>query len=84
MTNNFSGLSAEHLTSFIEKIENLEQEKANIMNDIKDVYGEATASGFDGKIMRQIIRMRKMDTQELAEQQSLLDLYKEALGMVVC
>ena len=77
-----AGIAAEQLRQFIERIERLEQEKTNIMTDIKEVYAEATSSGFDGKIMRQIIRIRKMDKSELEEQESLLDLYKQALGMV--
>jgi uncharacterized protein (UPF0335 family) len=77
------GISADQLRQFIERIERLEQEKANIMIDIKEVYAEAASTGFDAKIMRQIIRIRKMDQAELEEQESLLDLYKEALGMAL-
>ncbi|KKB96142.1 hypothetical protein SZ25_00767 [Candidatus Arcanobacter lacustris] len=78
-----AGVSGDQLRQFIERIERLEQEKANIMIDIKEVYAEAASTGFDAKIMRQIIRIRKMDKEELEEQESLLDLYKEALGMTI-
>jgi uncharacterized protein (UPF0335 family) len=77
------GISAGQLRSFIEKIERLEDEKAEIANTIRDVFAEAKAEGFDVKVMRQVIRMRKMKKEELAEQEELLDLYCHALGMAV-
>jgi uncharacterized protein (UPF0335 family) len=78
-----SSVSGEQLRQFIEKIENLEIEKAEIQDHIKDVLSEAKAQGFDTKIMRQVIRMRKLKKEELIEQQELLDIYTHALGMVV-
>lgn len=74
------GIAADQLRSFIERIERLEEEKANIAADVKDVYAEAKSSGFDTKIMRQIIRIRKMEPHERAEQEELLDLYLSAVG----
>lgn len=78
-----SSVSAAELRQFIEKIENLEIEKAEIQDHIKDVMAEAKAQGFDTKVMRQVIRMRKMKQEELIEQQELLDIYTHALGMKV-
>jgi uncharacterized protein (UPF0335 family) len=79
-SNDVGGIAADHLRSFIERIERLEEEKANLQSDIKDVYAEAKSSGFDTKIMRQIIRIRKMEPHERAEQEELLDLYLSAVG----
>lgn len=76
------GIAAEQLRSFIERIERLEEEKAALAADIKDVFAEAKSSGFEIKIMRQILRMRKMEPNDLQEQETLLDLYMRALGMV--
>jgi uncharacterized protein (UPF0335 family) len=75
------GIAGDRLKSFIERIERLEQEKAAIAGDIKEVYAEAKGSGFDTRIMRQIIRMRRRDQDELDEEETLLDVYKRALGM---
>ena len=75
------GIAAERLRSFVERIERLEEEKAALAADIKDVFAEAKGTGFDTKIMRQIIRLRKMDRADMQEQETLLDLYKRALGM---
>jgi len=75
------GIAAEQLRSFVERIERLEEEKTNIASDIKDVYAEAKSSGFDTKIMRQIVRMRKMDRDDLAEQDELLELYRRAINV---
>lgn len=74
------GIAADQLRSFIERVERLEEEKANISSDIKDVYAEAKSAGFDTKIMRQLIRIRKMEPHERAEQEELLDLYLSAVG----
>ncbi len=79
MTDN---VSAEQLRLFIERIERLEEEKRGISDDIKDVYGEAKSTGFDGKIMRQIVRLRKMERHQLQEQDALLETYRNALGLV--
>jgi uncharacterized protein (UPF0335 family) len=78
-----SDSSAARLKSFIERIERLEEEKAGIAADIKEVFAEAKGTGFDVKIMRQIVRLRKMETADRQEQEELLDLYKRALGMLV-
>lgn len=74
------GVSGAELRQYIERIENLEIEKAELAEQIRDVCAEAKAEGFDIKIMRQIIRMRKMKKEELAEQEELLELYRRALG----
>ena len=76
------GIAGAQLKSFIERNERLEEEKRALGEDIKDVYAEAKGTGFDPKIMRQIIKIRKMDQEEHDEQESLLDLYKRALGML--
>jgi uncharacterized protein (UPF0335 family) len=75
------GVAVEQLKSFIERIERLEEEKSALSGDIKEVYAEAKGTGFEPKIMRQIIKIRKMDKDEVDEEESLLDLYKRALGM---
>lgn len=75
------GVTGEQLRSFIERIEKLEQEKADLMQHIRDVYAEAKGSGYDAKIMRQIVRLRKMEDQARREQEELLDLYKNAVGL---
>jgi uncharacterized protein (UPF0335 family) len=69
------------LKSLIERIERLEEEKAGIAGDIKDVYAEAKANGFDTKALRRIVSMRKQDHAERQEQEAILDLYMQALGM---
>ena len=76
-----TGAGAEQLSQFIERIERLEEEKRALMADIKDVYSEAKATGFEPKIMRQIVRMRAMDRDLLSEQDVLLDTYRDALGL---
>jgi uncharacterized protein (UPF0335 family) len=76
-----SGFAKEHLKSFIERIERLEEEKAALTADIREVYAEAKGSGFDTKIMRQVIRLRKLDRADRQEQEAMLDLYLGALGM---
>ena len=72
---------ADQLRQYIERIERLEEEKRALMADVRDVYSEAKHSGFDPKTMRQIIRLRAMDSDLLAEQDTLLTTYREALGM---
>ena len=72
---------AEQLTRFIERVERLEEEKRALMADIKDVYAEAKATGFEPKIMRQVIRLRAMDRDLLSEQDALLDTYRNAIGL---
>ena len=73
------GIAGAQLKSFIERIERLEEEKRALGEDIKEVYAEAKGTGFEPKIMRQILKIRKMDKDE---QESLLDIYKRALGML--
>ena len=75
------GVAGERLKSFIERIERLEEEKKALANDIRDVYAEAKGTGFDVKVMRQIVKIRKMDKDDLDEQEALLDTYMHALGM---
>ncbi|MGH6891928.1 MAG: DUF2312 domain-containing protein, partial [Dongiaceae bacterium] len=67
---------------FIERIERLEEEKAAIAGDIREVCSEAKSIGFETKIMRQVVRLRKMETHDREEQEQLLELYKSAVGMV--
>jgi uncharacterized protein (UPF0335 family) len=73
--------TAARLKSFVERVERLEEEKAVLAEDIKEVMGEAKASGFDVKILRKVISLRKMDEQKRREEEELLDLYKNAVGM---
>lgn len=75
-------IAAQRLKSFIERIERLEAEKADLAADIREIFSEAKGTGFDTKTMRQIIRLRKMEHADRQEQEALLDLYKSALGMV--
>ncbi len=70
------------LQQIIERIERLEEEKSAIMQDIKEVYAEAKVRGFDVKILRDVVRIRKQDAHEREEKQALLDLYLSTLGMV--
>lgn len=76
-----AGVTGDELRQFIERIERLEEEKAGISADIKEVFSEAKARGFDSKIMRQVIRIRKMDDNDRDEQEELLDIYMRAVGM---
>jgi uncharacterized protein (UPF0335 family) len=76
------GIAGDRLKSFIERIERLEEEKRALSEDIKEVFAEAKGTGFDTKIIRQILKIRKMDKDELDEQEALLDVYKRALGML--
>jgi uncharacterized protein (UPF0335 family) len=78
-----SGFAKDQLQSFIERIERLEEEKAALAADIREVYSEAKGTGFDVKIMRQVVRLRKMETADRQEQDAILDLYLSALGMKV-
>ncbi|MGC6531098.1 MAG: DUF2312 domain-containing protein [Candidatus Puniceispirillaceae bacterium] len=72
---------ADQLRQYIERIERLEEEKRALMADIRDIYSEAKATGFEPKIMRQVVRMRAMDRDLLAEQDILLDTYRDAIGL---
>jgi uncharacterized protein (UPF0335 family) len=72
----------DHLKAFVERIERLEEEKKALADDIRDVYGEAKATGFDIKALRTIIKMRKEDTDERKEHEAILETYMHALGML--
>ncbi len=74
--------SKEYLNQFMARIERLEDDKKTVLEDIKEVYLEAKSQGFDTKILRQIVRIRKIDRAKLAEHEELMDLYKHALGMI--
>jgi uncharacterized protein (UPF0335 family) len=76
-----SGVAAEELKQFIERIERLEEEKAGLMGDIKEVMAELKGRGFDVKAVRAILRLRKKDQDERQEEQAILELYMQALGM---
>ena len=75
------GVAGERLKSLIERIERLEEEKSALAEDIREVYSEAKGTGFDVKILRQIIRLRKMDASDRNEMEEVLEVYKRALGM---
>ena len=78
---NVTDISGNRLKSFLERIERLEEEKKATAEDIRDVYGEAKATGFDPKIMRKIVSLRKTNLEKRREEQELLDLYMAAIGM---
>jgi uncharacterized protein (UPF0335 family) len=80
-TKEVGGVAGQRLKSFIERIERLEEEKAGLADDIKDVYAEAKGVGFDTKTMRKIISLRKLDHEKRREAEELLELYKTAIGM---
>ncbi|NRA30393.1 MAG: DUF2312 domain-containing protein [Parvularculaceae bacterium] len=73
-------VAGERLRLFIERVERLEEEKKEVMDQIKEVFAEAKGEGYDTKVMRQIVRLRKMDTADRQEQEALLDLYLSAIG----
>ena len=75
------GIAADRLRSIIERIERLEDERKSLGDDIKDIYAEAKSAGFDVKVLRQVIRIRKQEPADVEEQETLLDLYRRALGM---
>ena len=77
------GVAGDQLRAFVERIERLEEEKKGIAEDIKAVYAEAKGTGFDVKVLRQVIRLRKQHRNEREEQEALLDLYLHALGMAM-
>ena len=76
-----SSVAADQLKSIIERIERLEEEKAGLAGDIKDVYAEAKANGYDTAVLRKIISLRKRDHDERQEEEAILELYMQALGM---
>ena len=82
MSDSTGTLAREHLRAFIERIERLEEEKATLTADIREVYAEAKGVGFDPKIMRQVVRIRKMEPDQRQEQEFVLDTYLSALGML--
>jgi len=74
-------VDAERLTSFVERIERLEEEKKAIADDVKDLYAEASAVGYDKKAIREVVKLRKMDSAERDEMEFMLDVYKKALKL---
>jgi uncharacterized protein (UPF0335 family) len=76
-------VAKDHLKAFVERIERLEEEKKALADDIRDVYAEAKANGFDTKALRQVVRLRKIDVEERKEQEAILETYLQALGMLV-
>jgi uncharacterized protein (UPF0335 family) len=77
-----SGFAKEHLRSFIERVERLEEERAALSADIREVYSEAKGEGFDTKIMRYVVRLRKLDKADFQEREAILELYKRAMNMI--
>ena len=75
------GIASEHLRSYIDRIERLEEEKTGLAADIRDIYAEAKGNGFDSRTMRRIVTLRKLDQSERNERDALLDLYRRALDM---
>lgn len=76
-----TGIAAERLRSLVERIERLEEERKALSGDIKDIYAEAKSAGYDTKVLRQLIRIRKQEPADVEEQETLLDVYRRALGM---
>ncbi len=79
--NEVGGIAADRLRSIVERIERLEEERKALASDIKDIYAEAKSAGFEVKVIRQLIQLRKKEPAEVEEQETLLDLYRRALGM---
>ncbi len=75
-------IAKDQLKAFVERIERLEEEKKALADDIRDVYAEAKGNGFDVKALRTVVRLRKQDSQERAEQEAILETYMQALGML--
>ena len=78
---NTDGISADRLRSLVDRIERLEEERKGIGSDIKDIYAESKSAGFDVKVLRQLIRIRKQDPAEVEEAEAMLEVYRNALGM---
>ena len=76
-------VAQDQIKAFIERIERLEEEKKTISDDIRDVYAEAKGNGYDVKALRQVVRLRKQDKDERAEQEAILETYLQALGMLL-
>lgn len=81
-SNKIGGVAVDQLKSIIARVEKLEEEKAAIAADIRDVFAEAKGNGFDSKALRSIIKLRKMDAADREEQEAVLDVYRRALGML--
>lgn len=77
-----SGVTGDRLKSFIERLENLEDEKRELAEQIKEVFAEAKGEGFDVKTMRALLKLRKMKPHDRSEQEELLEVYKAAIGML--
>lgn len=75
------GVASDQLRAFVERIERLEEEKKTIADDIKEIYAEAKGNGFDTKVLRKVVSLRKQDMNERLEHEAVLDLYLHALGM---
>ncbi len=75
------GVAADRLRTIIERIERLEEEKKALSDDVREVFSEAKGAGFDVKVIRQVVRLRKMDATDRSEMEQVLDVYKRALGM---
>ena len=75
------GVAGDRLKTIIERIERLEEEKRALSDDVREVYSEAKGAGFDVKVIRQVVRLRKMDATDRSEMEQILDVYKRALGM---
>ena len=75
------GIAADRLRSIIERVERMEEERKGLAGDIKDIFTEAKSAGFDVKVIRQIIRIRKQDPAEVEEQETLLSIYRRAIGL---
>ncbi|GBQ21582.1 hypothetical protein AA12717_0935 [Gluconacetobacter sacchari DSM 12717] len=78
---NTGGVAADRLRSIIERVERLEEERKALSGDIKDIFAEAKSAGFDVKVIRQIIRLRRQEPAEVEEQETLMDIYRRALRM---
>jgi uncharacterized protein (UPF0335 family) len=77
----WGNIAADRLRSLVERIERLEEERRALAGDIKDIYAEAKSAGFDTKVLRALIALRRKEPAEVAEQETLLDVYRRALGM---
>jgi uncharacterized protein (UPF0335 family) len=77
-----AGFAVDHLRAFIERVERLEEEKTALTADIREIYSEAKGSGFDTKIMRQVVRLRKLDKADFQQHEELLETYMKAMGMI--
>jgi uncharacterized protein (UPF0335 family) len=76
-----TNVAGDRLRSLVDRIERLEEERKALGSDIKDIYSEAKSAGFDVKVLRQLIRIRKQEPAEIEEQETLLDVYRRAIGM---